>query len=83
MGIFHVHLHAHRGVPGFSGVDRQNILRLAPGFRGVSGKNAFGAIVLSETDAAALVWLPAEERPRPASCITVTGWPLRRSLERL
>src|SRR5881396_2701883 len=28
--IFHVHVHEHRGIPGFSGIDRREMARLIP-----------------------------------------------------
>lgn len=75
-GLFHVHLHEHRGVPGFSSTDRREQPRLVESFRHVEGRVPHGMLVLSEDSATAWVWLPGERSPvRPIS-ITIVGYPM-------
>ena len=74
--VFHVHLHAHRGRPGFSSVDLHDLDKLVPSFGHVAPEGAHGAIVLSLDCGAALVWPQVSSSPVAASYVHVVGYPL-------
>ena len=74
-GAFHVHLHDHPGVPGFSGMDRDEQPRLVRSLRNVGRDVPHGMLVLSDDSAAAWVWLPGEEVPIVPGQITIVGYP--------
>lgn len=75
LGIFHVHMHEW-GSAGFSGLDLRESARLIPSFQAASPQQAHGAIVLTESDMAAMVWLPGKRKPVTTGKISVIGWPL-------
>jgi hypothetical protein len=72
VGIFHVHMHGHRGKPSFSPVDLREQLRFVPDFFSVCPKMPHGAIVLSYDRAYGRVWL-SEDTIRRISEFNVTG----------
>jgi hypothetical protein len=69
-GIFHVHSHGGRGVPGFSGTDNRENAKFIPNFVSVAPHAVHGAIVLSDTAACGQVWLG---RKSPCPFITTFG----------
>jgi hypothetical protein len=75
-GIFHIHLHGHKGVTGMSGTDRQEIPMLIPGFQSVGRGAAHGIIILSADHGAAWVWFPGQDQPAKADSIAVIGAPI-------
>ena len=75
-GLFHVHLHEHRGVPGFSSTDRREQPRLVESFRRVGASVPHGMLVLSDDSATAWVWLPGDAEPVRAKSITIVGYPM-------
>ena len=75
-GAFHVHLHEHRGRPGFGGMDREEIPRVVSGLR-VAGPGApHGMLLLSSDHGTGWVWLPGLNEPITASRVSVVGYPL-------
>ena len=46
-GIFHIHVHAHKGKTGMSPVDSSEIPKLIPGFQSVGREAVHGIIILS------------------------------------
>ena len=78
---FHVHLHDHLGMPGFSWDDEKSIARLAPSFQAVSPNNLHGALLLSRSDAIAAIWMPGARGKSIAASVTVVGWPARTTWE--
>ncbi len=76
-GVFHIHLHEHRGVTGMSAVDRREIPQLIPGFQSVGKDAAHGIIILSEDHGSGWVWLPSSKTPVLAGSISVLGPPVR------
>jgi hypothetical protein len=60
VGMIHVHMHEHRGRPGFSSIDRREQLKFVPDFFKVRPQMPHGAIVLSHDRAIGRVWLGAE-----------------------
>lgn len=75
-GIFHVHLHGHKGETSMSGIDRNEIPRLIPGFQSVGREAAHGVIILSFDHGSAWVWLPACREAIRAACVSVIGVPV-------
>lgn len=74
-GVFHVHIHGHRGQPGLSGPDRRSLPNLIPSFQRMGPTAAHGIIILSNDHGAAWVWLPGQEAPTMADRIVVVGPP--------
>lgn len=77
VGVFHVHSHCGRGIPGFSGVDVREHDRFVPNFFGVAGGRAHGAIVLSHDAAAGRLWTGASARGTPIDRFVEIGSYLR------
>lgn len=75
-GAFHVHLHEHRGQPGFSAPDRQSLPPLFPPLQRMGPDAAHGMLVLSDDRALAWVWYPDEKEPCMARRVVVAGAPL-------
>lgn len=75
-GLFHVHMHDYRGVPGFSGTDRREQPRLVESFQRVGRRVPHGVLVLSDDSANAWVWLPGETEPVVPRQITIVGYPM-------
>lgn len=75
-GSFHVHLHEHRGAPGFSGTDADETPRVVAGLRTVGPSSSHGMLLLSDDRAEAWVWLPGEAEHTRAARITVVGRPM-------
>ena len=75
-GIFHIHVHPHRGETRMSPVDRREIPKLMPGFQSVGREAVHGIIILSLDHGAAWVWLPGRKEPVAAGTISVIGKPL-------
>lgn len=57
VGMIHVHMHGHRGVPGFSKIDLTEQLHFVPDFFKVRKDMPHGAMVLSFDKAAGRIWL--------------------------
>lgn len=76
-GIFHIHVHGHRGKTEMSVVDSREIPNLIPGFQSVGHDAIHGIIILSSNHGSGWVWLPTCKEPRCADCISVIGAPLR------
>jgi hypothetical protein len=57
VGMFHVHMHEHRGRPTFSGTDEREQLKFVPDFFKVRRQLPHGAIVLSHDRASGRAWL--------------------------
>lgn len=75
-GLFHVHLHEHRGAPRFSSTDRREQPRLVDSFRRVGTNVPHGMLVLSDDSASAWVWLPGASIPVRPTMITIVGSPM-------
>jgi hypothetical protein len=74
-GIFHIHLHGHRGETGMSGTDRREIPRLIPGFQSVGRLAGHGIIILSLDHGCGWVWTQGGAEPAQADCVSVIGAP--------
>lgn len=75
-GIFHIHLHGHRGETGMSGTDAREIPRLMPGFQSVGREAPHGIIILSADHGSGWVWLRGSAEPVHADCVSVIGAPV-------
>ena len=60
VGMFHVHLHDHRGAPRFSRTDLHEQLKFVPDFFKVRPNMPHGAIVMSHNLATGRIWLTPE-----------------------
>ena len=76
LGLFHVHAHLGRGVPGMSPTDARDIPPLVRSFRAVQPQQAHGALILSDDEMAAWVWLPGRPEPVAADLAVSVGRPL-------
>jgi hypothetical protein len=76
-GIFHIHMHGHRGESGLSKTDWSEIPPMMPGFQAVGRQAAHGIILLSVDHGSAWVWLPARNEPTVADSISVIGAPIQ------
>ncbi len=75
-GIFHIHLHGHRGPTRMSGTDRREIPRMISGFQSVGREAAHGIIILSVSHGSTWVRLPGLEESIHAACMAVVGSPI-------
>jgi hypothetical protein len=75
-GIFHIHMHEHRGETKMSPVDSRDSTKLMPGFQSVGREAAHGIIILSLDHGSGWVWLPASRELMAADSISVIGSPL-------
>ena len=75
-GVFHIHVHPHRGETGMSGVDARETPKMMPGFQSVGREAAHGIIILSLDHGAGWVWLPGRKELVAAGSISVIGKPL-------
>jgi hypothetical protein len=76
-GIFHVHLHQHRGQTAPSKTDWREIPAMMPGFQAVGRQAAHGMVILSADHGSAWVWLPGRKEPTHAEGISVIGVPIQ------
>jgi hypothetical protein len=75
--VFHVHMHEHRGVPGFSGIDRKEMGRLIPDFLKVRPSVPHGAIVLSIDALHGRCWHQSARAGEDLAVATIVGAPLK------
>lgn len=75
-GVFHIHLHGHRGQTGMSGTDSREIPPMVAGFKSVGREAAHGIIILSLNHGSAWVWLPGCDDSLQAASISVIGTPV-------
>ena len=75
-GVFHIHMHGHRGETGMSGVDSRETPKLISGFQSVGRQAAHGIIILSLDHGSGWVWLPTREESVLADCVIVIGAPV-------
>lgn len=75
-GIFHIHLHHHRGPTGMSSVDVREIPPLIPGFQQVGPDAPHGILILSLDHGAGWIWLPYHQNATQVERISVMGSPV-------
>ncbi|HTR77878.1 MAG TPA: hypothetical protein VMH39_07195, partial [Gemmatimonadaceae bacterium] len=76
LGIFHVHMHAHRGMPSPSQIDLRETTRFVPDFFHVQGALPHGALILSRDAISGRVWLSERASPMSVTATMVVGAPL-------
>jgi hypothetical protein len=76
-GMFHVHLHEHKGQPRPSTIDRIESRKFIPDFFNVTPNLPHGTIILSEDSAIGNCWLGKECQPQSFNQIIFSGAPLR------
>lgn len=77
VGIFHVHLHDHRGRPRPSNVDWAEWARFVPNFWHVRPELPHGALLLSSDGVAGWYWYPGAATPDRISRVSIVGGYLR------
>lgn len=73
VGMFHVHLHGHHGVPRPSRIDWREWARFVPNFWHVRPNLPHGALLLSADRLAGWCWYPGSQEPIPLDRFTVIG----------
>lgn len=73
VGMFHVHMHEHRGVPGPSNVDWREWAKFVPNFWHVQPRLPHGALVLSLDRMSGWCWFPGRSQPLAISRFSVVG----------
>jgi len=76
-GMFHVHLHEHKGQPIPSRTDRNESRKFIPDFFNVTPNLPHGTIILSEDSAVGHCWLGKASQPQSFNQIIFSGAPLR------
>lgn len=76
-GIFHIHLHGHRGETRMSRTDQREIPGLLPGFRAVNPLVPHGIIILSLDHGSGWSWSPHTDSPTQVDFISVIGAPVK------
>ena len=77
IGLFHVHMHGHHGLPGFSKIDLTEYLKFVPDFFNAVPSMPQGAIVLSLDQAIGLCWPARGGEPFLIDRFASIGAPLR------
>ncbi len=76
VGLFHVHIHDHTGVPGFSMTDIAETSRLVSSFANTKPEMIHGMLLLSQDAIIARAIEPGATELRDVEKITVVGWPM-------
>jgi hypothetical protein len=77
VSLFHIHMHEHRGAPGFSRVDLTEAVKFVPDLFNSVPAMLHGAIVLSHDRAAGHCWPKHGASPEPIGRFASVGAPLR------
>ena len=77
VGIFHVHLHDHIGVPKPSRIDLHETAAFVLDFFNVQPRLPHGALILSTDEISGRIWSPKQRVPRPIDRINVVGCPMQ------
>jgi hypothetical protein len=76
ISLFHVHMHGHHGLPGFSRVDVDESKKFVPDFFNVAPLMPHGTIVLSHDLAIGLCWRGQTQVPTLIDRFTRIGAPM-------
>lgn len=76
VSMVHVHLHEHRGRPGFSRTDLRENALFVPDFWNVQPSLPHGAVVFSFDSAVGQCWIPGNPRPARVE-VAIVGSPMR------
>lgn len=77
ISLFHVHMHGHSGLPGFSRVDVDEGKKFVPDFFNVAPLMPHGIIVLSHDRAVGLCWRGQSRDPTLIDRFAQVGAPMR------
>lgn len=77
-GLFHVHLHPHKGSPKFSRTDLREQPRLLHGFQNVGPTFIHGLLLLSYDSCAASALFPGQSNLQTVASISLVGFPFER-----
>jgi hypothetical protein len=75
VGVFHVHLHEHCGLPSPSGPDRRETEKFVPDFFHGRPDMPHGAIILSSDKLSGRVWLGETAKPKAITGMRIVGAP--------
>ncbi len=75
-GIFHIHLHGHKGETRMSRVDSHEIPKLLPGFQSMGRDAAHGIIILSLDHGSGWIWHPGNKEPLHTDSVNIIGVPI-------
>lgn len=76
LGLFHVHVHEHKGIPSPSRTDLHESRKFVPDFFNVTPSMPHGTLILSEDSAFGLCWLGKHHEPKIINRIEFVGSPL-------
>lgn len=76
VGLFHVHVHEHKGIPRPSSTDLHESKKFVPDFFNVTPTMPHGTLILSEDSAFGLCWAGKHLEPKIIDRIEFVGSPL-------
>ena len=74
-GVFHTHMHPHKGQPRLSRPDIRELPEVVQSLRNVAPAQAHGLLLLSYDRCTAFVLMPGEDLMREVNQVTVVGYP--------
>jgi len=77
VGLLHVHLHNHYGIPRPSNTDLRETRAFVPDFFNVRPNVPHGAVILSRDKMSGRLWSPSDRQPYQIDRIVSVGTPLR------
>lgn len=77
VGMFHVHMHGHTGIPEFSRIDLRESRKFIPDFWNVRPKMPHGTLILSLDSLVGRCWIPDSRRIVKIEKVAVVGAPLQ------
>jgi hypothetical protein len=73
VGLFHIHLHDHQGLPGPSRIDWGEWQKFVPDFWHVRPQLPHGALILSRDRLSGWCWYPRKQEPIQVERFTLVG----------
>jgi hypothetical protein len=73
VGMYHVHMHDHPGIPRPSKTDLDETAKFVPDFWHVRPEMAHGAIIVSRDSISGRCWFPGRRKPISFSKLTIVG----------
>ena len=73
VGMFHVHMHDHSGLPRPSRTDLDETAKFVPDFWHVKPQMPHGAIILSRDSLSGRCWYPGRQKPISMSKFAIVG----------
>jgi hypothetical protein len=73
VGMFHIHLHDHRGLPGPSSIDWSEWKKFVPNFWHIRPNLPHGALILSRDRLSGWCWYPGQSEPVRVARFTFIG----------